>query len=270
MPITAYRSEEEYPILLLTLVIIGGLFLISAGFTVCLAPLLLILAVAAAYQSNRSGHAALLRQAYRVPLDGGESLPFSRVAEAARECLRRLRPGSIDLFIARGREVNAYTFGLGDPKVVVLFAPLVELMDEDELKFVIGHELGHVALGHTWLNTLVGGLAGVPQTFGTAMILTGLFRWWNRACEYSADRAGLLACQNPDKAVSALVKLVAGSVDTPAELRRAMVQIDAQDDTWQGGLSELLATHPMIIKRIREIQKFAASSAYRRLSAQMG
>ena len=83
-------------------------------------------------------------------------------------------------------------------------------MDADELRFIIGHEMGHVALGHTWLNSLVGGMAGIPSSSTSSAILTLAFLSWNRTCELSADRAGLLACGSLDKAVSSLIKLVAG------------------------------------------------------------
>lgn len=274
MATTAYRSENEYPILALTLAIIAVIFLVSASLTACLAPLLVIFSLLMAFQANQAGRAALLRQAFQVPLhenSGGAATghPFSRISHFAIQCIRRLQPGPVELFIVRGRQANAYTFGLSNPKTVVVYAPLLEIMDEDELKFVLGHELGHVALGHTWLNTLLGGLAGVPQSYGVAIILTAAFRWWNRACEYSADRAGVLACQNPARAVTALVKLATGGDDSSAGMRRALAKIEAQDDSLGGMLSEVLSTHPMIVKRINRIKSFAVSSDYRRMASQM-
>jgi Zn-dependent protease with chaperone function len=140
-------------------------------------------------------------------------------------------------------------------------------MDEDELRFVLGHEMGHVALGHTWLNTLLGGMAGVPVTIGAALIITLAFRWWNRACEYSADRAGLLACGKPQKAISALIKLVAGSVQSQAELQRALQVIEREDDSVLNQLGETLSTHPMIARRIEQIRKYAATTQYAQLQA---
>jgi Zn-dependent protease with chaperone function len=140
-------------------------------------------------------------------------------------------------------------------------------MDEDELRFVLGHEMGHVALGHTWLNTLLGGMAGVPVTLGAAVIVTLAFRWWNRACEYSADRAGLLACGKPQKAISALIKLVAGSLQSQAELQHALQVIESQDDSVLNQLGETLSTHPMIARRIEQIRKYAATAEYVSLQA---
>ena len=168
------------------------------------------------------------------------------------------------------KTLNAYTFGMDSPKAIVLHSALFQLMDHDELQFILGHELGHVDLGHTWLNTLIGGMAGIPSSFGAAAILELAFRCWNRACEYSADRAGVLACNNPNKAITALVKLEAGSdARTQAGILRAIQRIESQDDDLVNNLSELLATHPMIIKRIEQIREFAASDNYRRLQTLM-
>jgi Zn-dependent protease with chaperone function len=52
--------------------------------------------------------------------------------------------------------VNAYTFGLSESKNIVLYEPMLRIMNKGELAFVLGHEMGHVALGHTWLNTHCG------------------------------------------------------------------------------------------------------------------
>jgi Zn-dependent protease with chaperone function len=163
--------------------------------------------------------------------------------------------------------LNAYTFGIVEPYGVVLYAGLLKIMDADELRFVIGHELGHVALGHTWLNSLIGGMAGIPSPGVAAAILYFAFRWWNRACEYSADRAGMLACGKPQKAASALIKLVAaGSNEDPQQILK---RIDAEDDTLGSSLLEMVSTHPMTIRRLEALREYAISPAYRRLQAQI-
>lgn len=261
---TAYRYPNEHLTLFLTLLFILVVIFVSAWATLCLVPLLILVAIAFANWQNNSHHQMMLSRAVQV-----NSKRTPALAVLVDECQRKLHPGDIRVFIVSAKHANAYTYGLSDPKGIVLFSPLLEIMDEDELKFVIGHEMGHAALGHTWINTLVGGMGGVPLPFGAAVLFTLIFRWWNRACEHSADRAGLLVCANPEKAISALVKLVAGDVDTAAELKHALQAIDKEDDSVVNVLLGSLSTHPMIIKRVRQIQKYARSSEYKRLLAQI-
>jgi Zn-dependent protease with chaperone function len=150
--------------------------------------------------------------------------------------------------------------------VVVLNSALLQVLDADEVAFVLSHELGHVRLGHTWLNSLVGGLAGIPSP-ATAFAVLGLaFLWWNRACEHSADRAGLLATANPNKAISALIKLATGGrARSGADLERALAQVEARDAEAGSQWAEALATHPLMARRISELRRYAASAEYQRL-----
>jgi Zn-dependent protease with chaperone function len=139
-------------------------------------------------------------------------------------------------------------------------------MDRDEIQFIIGHEMGHICLGHTKLNTLVGGMAGIPSNITSAILMHLAFLWWNRACEYSADRAGILACGKPNKAISALIKLEAGSsMHDQESLARAIQRIETEDDDVLNNLGEALATHPMIVRRIEEIRKYGTSNEYKKL-----
>jgi Zn-dependent protease with chaperone function len=185
-------------------------------------------------------------------------------AAAGNEAGIRLQVEPVDIFIAPSRVLNAYTFGLGSPKTIVLHSALFDVMDRDELQFIIGHEMGHVCLGHTWLNSLIGGMAGIPSSSEASLLLALALRAWNRSCELSADRAGMLACGKPVKAVSALIKLHAGpaALANQANLQRALQSIEAEDDNLYNNLYELLATHPMIVKRIQQIRRYAVSPEY--------
>jgi Zn-dependent protease with chaperone function len=260
---SAYRNPDEIWILAVTLGLVGLVILVTAVATVCGSALFAVLGVALAASASRAHHQALMRRA--LPVTHQTQPDVARLAEA---CLARLQPGPVEIYITPSRELNAYTFGLSDPKVVVLYSQLFEVMDADELRFILGHELGHVRLGHTRLNSLVGGLAGIPASSSASAILALAFLGWNRACETSADRAGLLACGQPEKAVSALVKLVAGPhALSQTGLELAYRQIDAEDDTFLGSLGEALGSHPLLIKRITAIRRYAATAEYRRLQA---
>jgi Zn-dependent protease with chaperone function len=258
---TAYRDPNEHLILFLTVSLVLVVIAFTAAATFCGSVLFLFIALGMATNSTRAHHLALLERAHRVTPQSSPEL-----AGIARECIDRLQPGPVEVYVTRSSTLNAYTFGLSDTKVVVLYSSLFELMDEDELRFILGHELGHVRLGHTRLNSLLGGMAGIPASSSVSAVLVMAFLSWNRACEHSADRAGLLACGKPEKAISALIKLVAGPQGlTQSGLEMAYRRIDAEDDTFLGGLSEALGSHPLLIKRINQIRSYAASAEYRRL-----
>lgn len=256
----SYRYPNEQWILGLTILLISVTMILFAGLTACLLPLILIVLVMVAFGINKSQQQILIRQGLHVSRDNAPNL-----YALTQECEKRLLPGEVEFFVVNARELNAYTFGIDNPKSVVLHASLLEVMDADELRFIIGHELGHDALGHTVLNSLIGGMAGIPSSTGATMVINLAFLWWNRACEYSADRAGLLACAKPQKAITALVKLVAGDIDSIAEFNHALRLIDQEDDSFLNVLANSLSTHPMAIQRIEQLRQYASSDEYKRL-----
>ena len=261
---TSYRYPNEQIILALTLCLVFVVIVVTSLATLCGSALFVLVMLVISYLLNRSHHNELIENAHLVT-----SQTEPELTDLIKSCAARLKPGLFSTFIAPGNALNAYTFGLVEPRVVVVYAGVLETMDADELRFIIGHELGHVRLGHTWLNSLVGGMAGIPSPYLAAILLYIAFRWWNRACEYSADRAGLLACGKPEKAASALVKLVGGSAAarSPQARQQTLRQIEAEDDYLENNLRELLSTHPMIIRRLEALRKYAASPEYQRLQA---
>lgn len=264
MTTTDYRYPNELIILYLTLFLVLLVIAITSTATFCGSALFIFLAVGYAYVLNRSHHQSLIENAMPVTPN---TLP--ELSRLVGDCAKRLGVNNFQVYVARSSQLNAYTFGLSDPKVVVLYAPLLELMDRDELAFIIGHELGHIRLGHTWLNSLVGGIAGIPSSGAVSAMLMFAFLGWNRACEYSADRAGILANGNAYKGITALIKLVAGSGGLSEQgLAAAYRQIDAEDDTWIGSFNEIFASHPLLIRRIHQIRQYSQSNQFRRISRQ--
>ena len=263
---SSYRYPHERLILALTLVLVLAVIAISAVATFCGSLLFVLVMLVISFLLNCSHHKELIQEARPVTDQVAPEL-----AALVKSCAARLQPGSFSTFIAPGNILNAYTFGLGEAPVLVVYSGVLRIMDEDELRFIIGHELGHVSLGHAWLNSLVGGMAGIPSPYFAAVLLYFSFRWWNRACEYSADRAGLLACGKAEKAASALVKLTGGT----AALRslegwqQALQRIEAEDDHLEGNLKELISSHPLIIRRLQALNQYAASAEYQHLQAQV-
>jgi Zn-dependent protease with chaperone function len=256
-----YRYPNEQLILGLTLGFVLAVIAISATATLCGSLFFVALMLAFAYVQNIAHHDALVRRAEAVTPETRPGLAALARGDAAVLGVRDIR-----VFIASAPVLNAYTFGLSDPKAVVLYSGLLHVMDEDEVRFILGHELGHVRLGHTWLNSLVGGMAGIPSPFAAAVILYFAFRWWNRACEFSADRAGLLLTGKPEKAVSALVKLATrGQARSAQAQQRALQQLDAQDEDLGHLVGEMVSTHPLLVRRIEAIRAYAGTAEYQRL-----
>ncbi len=257
-----YRYDNEQVVLFLTILLVLGVIIITSTVTFFISGIFImgmfLLSTVLIYIHHRS----LLRSA--IPID---VLETPELVPVMVECSQKLQPGAVDAFLVKKNQMNAYTFGIGNPKVLVLYTPLLKVMTPGELKFIIGHEMGHVTLGHTWLNTIVGGMAGIPAPFGAAVLFYAAFKWWNRMCEFSADRAGLLACGDLNLAVSALVKLVAPEVKSQAEFDRALSVIDAEDDAASNWLVEAFQSHPIIIRRINQLQDYARTKEYQRLQA---
>ena len=116
------------------------------------------------------------------------------------------------LYMMPAYGANALTTGIEQP-IVVLNTDCVDLLEREELMFVIGHEVGHIKSQHV-LYQEIGAVgpeilhAAIPG-FG-ALLATGLqvaLLNWQRMAEFTADRAGLLACQDADTAIGAMAKL---------------------------------------------------------------
>lgn len=260
---TAYRYNNEHMILWLTILLVLGVIAITATATVCLSVVFILGMLIFSYWSTKSHHQSLIQKALQVTPQSTPGL-----SPVIQEAASRLQIEPVNVFVTSSRTLNAYTFGLDSPKAIVLYSSLLQVMDRDELQFIIGHEMGHIKLGHTWLNTLVGGMAGIPSTYAAAALMELAFRWWNRACEFSADRAGMLACSDPHKAISALIKLEAGAEAGSQEgLMRAIQRIEAEDDDISNNIAELLATHPMIIKRVEKLRAYARTAEYQHLQS---
>jgi Zn-dependent protease with chaperone function len=179
-----------------------------------------------------------------------------------------------ELFINQDPIPNAMALGLDKPFIVVSTG-MVDLMDAEELRHIIGHELGHVLSGHAVYNTmlyylvrLAARLALVPFAWmGLKAVIWGLEEW-HRKAELSCDRAGLLAGQDVGAARRALMKTAGGphlaELSHDAFLEQAR-EYDAVPDIREG-LIKLLQlqgqSHPFAVVRFAEIDRWAREGEY--------
>lgn len=165
--------------------------------------------------------------------------------------------------------INACASGTEQFTFIMISSMLPLVMTRDELKFVIGHECGHVALGHVVYHTagnIIGNAGGLLPFVGQyiSKTITYPLRAWGRRSEISADRAGLLCCGSLEVAQKALYKLEAGF------LGRMDVNIDEYikesermlNSTLIGKYAELSLEHPILPKRMKALSLFANSETY--------
>ncbi|GAC1624419.1 MAG: M48 family metallopeptidase [Candidatus Acidiferrum sp.] len=94
---------------------------------------------------------------------------------------------------AKTNQVNAYVTGVGASKRVVVWDTTLSKTTQDEALFIVGHELGHYALGHVWkgfLFFLAGLLLGL---YIASCALSWMLHRWGKACKVygQADLAAL-------------------------------------------------------------------------------
>lgn len=115
-----------------------------------------------------------------------------------------------DMYVQYGYEINAYTIGSENP-IIVINSGLIDLCDENEIMFIIGHELGHIKsnhmLYHMMANIINLIIDQIPWGSYAAAPLQYALYYWSRMSEFTADRAGWLCCQNLNAVVRAFVKM---------------------------------------------------------------
>ena len=182
-----------------------------------------------------------------------------------------------ELYVVQQPLVNAMAVGLNEP-FIVLNSGLVDLLDPEELRAVIGHEVGHILSGHAVYSTmlaililLAARIAWMPIGYlGLRGIIWGLEEWFRKA-ELSCDRAGLLACQDIDASRRVLMKLAGGSrlAEMNADAFHDQAhEYDAVPDLRDSILKVLQLqgnTHPFAVVRFAEIDYWYASGAYQRI-----
>lgn len=185
------------------------------------------------------------------------------------------------LFVAEG-PVNALVVGSNQPFLRIA-SRLVDLLNGQELMFVLGHELGHVLADHVTFHTLALALRGVASgilntaSFGLAgaaintTLMPALQAWFRRA-EFTADRAGLLACQDLEVALHAMIKVSGvpmtcqGEIDPRSLRRQYRRHQDIIDESLADRLSDTMVQwnlgHPFWIQRAAELSAWVSSGGY--------
>ena len=201
---------------------------------------------------------------------------FPRVHSLYRDALRVLdAPSEYPLYVTQTPMVNAGAWGMEKPFITVNSGTLL-LLNERELTFILGHELGHVMSGHALYRTMMYILVrlaslGFPIVgLAARAVLAALMEWYRKA-ELSCDRAGLLAVQEPEAAMNTMLKFAGGGRDGQTNPTEFIQQAD--DYRQQGDLVDqvfkvlnmLDMTHPFPVIRVAEMRTWFESGDYDRI-----
>lgn len=167
----------------------------------------------------------------------------------------------LDFYVAGDSCINAHsiaTNGNDVPNQIVLNSALVNLMSTDELKYVIGHEIGHLINGDTELRTLESFVYPTPDDEPDYIsVRTSLY---DHLAELGADRYGYMACENLDACITACYKLASGLDLTDVSIEGLIKEAyDRVEDFFNGKLDLFGNDHPAVPMRVIALHAFATA-----------
>jgi len=182
-----------------------------------------------------------------------------------KEKLRYSKP--IDFYITNSAELNAFALTRiekGEADIININSGLISMFDDEELKFVIGHEIGHLVTRYARVVKLIDfifpGLEDIP------LILAHKIELWQKVSELTADRFGYMASPSVEKCVSGFFKMASGlntdriKFDYQAYIRDNEKILDYFSE------NRNLLSHPVNPLRIKAIELFGESKLFAAIS----
>ncbi len=175
----------------------------------------------------------------------------------------------IEFYISNDPTMNAYSiysFNEKEPHYIVLHGRLLEALENDELKFVIGHEVGHIIFKHALFDRVVQYV--YPRFDELPSHIRGIYDLWKKLGEISADRVGLIASKKLDASLTSMFTLSSG-------LDEEYLKFDVKDyielvDKIIIELSEdsehIFHTHPINPVRVKALKYFYESETWKSIS----
>jgi Zn-dependent protease with chaperone function len=201
---------------------------------------------------------------------------FPEVYTLYKQALKTLdAPEEWPLYISQTPIVNAGAYGMESP-FIILNSGTVRLCTEEELEYIIGHEIGHIVSDHVLYRTMTVFLINLANMgfpivgLAARAVLVALLEW-SRKSELSCDRAGLLTVQDPEVVMRAMLKMAGGGEEHETSLQDLIVQAEEYQE---GGdladqvfkvLNLMAATHPFYVLRVSELRAWIESGDYDRI-----
>jgi hypothetical protein len=170
------------------------------------------------------------------------------------------------------------TEGVENPRITAL-SGTIDILSDDELRFLIGHEIGHLMSGHKpyhmLLTTIYSPLMNIiPNPTITLGAFRPLLLKWYRASDFTADRFGLLACQDINVVLSAMIKMAGlplkyhSSINVDSFIKQAgdfERMFSGISDQFIANLSLNAACSPWLVARAAKLYKWYKSNNYKNI-----
>ena len=201
---------------------------------------------------------------------------FPRVQRLYEDVLQTLdAPDEYPLFVSQTPIVNAGAYGMDEP-FIILNSGTVKLLDDEQLSYVMGHELGHIMSDHVLYRTMtqiliqLAGMGFPIVGLAARAVLVALLEW-SRKSELSSDRAGLLSVQNPQGVMNTMLKMAGGGDEDEMNLDEFILQ--AEDYRESGDVADqvfkvlnlMAQSHPFYVLRVAEIRSWIEDGEYDRI-----
>lgn len=253
-----YRHIREKPALYFCILLLIGAVLLGLSFG---AQKILLGFLALWVAMFSAANLAQTRYGLKGAKVSAKQLP--EIYKIKREIAARFHMPEFNIYIVESPHPKAFSLGLGAPYTMVLTSTLLEILDEDELRFIIGSQAGHILFGHTKVSIFLGGdEKGLPAIVAWVGKFRDLFiAWYHRYECYSADRIGILAVGQVEVAMRACAKIGIGIPAEQINVKEMAKEVIATRSTrirkvkrW---LVEAPETEPTLATRLIQMAKWA-------------
>lgn len=204
-----------------------------------------------------------------------------RLYQMVRELTTRAGLPMPKLYVIPQDQPNAFATGRNpNHAAVAVTQGILDLLSEDELRGVLGHELTHVKHRDILIQTVAASIGGAITYIAYMMLWFGgddesplglisalalvilapiaaslIQLAVSRQREFSADAGGAEMCGNPESLASALLRLEGGAEATPMQVNQATEPLYIVKPFSGGGIASLFSTHPPIEERVRRLRQ---------------
>ena len=204
------------------------------------------------YRSMLEGHS--------FKVEEGTLSRYYNIFNEIKETLQFTEP--VDFYITGDPSVNAFAIASqeeGEPNIINVNSSLIQLMTDDELRFVIGHEMGHLINKNATLVKLINFV--FPHGATIPITLQYKIRLWQQLSELVADRFGYMAMPNLNVCISAFFKMSSGLHFNKMDMKVGPFLEDNKKrlEYFRNDKGINFATHPINPIRVEALNQFSKS-----------